>query len=104
MSAAAVLLAGGSGRRAGLGRNKTLAEVAGRPLLRWAVDAFAGHVDRIVVVARPMAGHVSLLHSLAQQRQVAEQLARLRQERTQFLTVVAWPGDDGATVHLAKSN
>ena len=53
MTAAAIVLAGGSGRRAGLGRNKTLEPVAGRPLLRWAVDAFTEHVDRIVVVARP---------------------------------------------------
>ncbi len=53
MTSAAIVLAGGSGRRAALGQNKTLVEVAGRPLLRWAVDAFAQDVDRIVVVARP---------------------------------------------------
>lgn len=53
MTSAAIVLAGGSGRRAALGQNKTLVEVAGRPLLRWAVDAFAQEVDRIVVVARP---------------------------------------------------
>lgn len=53
MSTAAVVLAGGSGRRAGLGRNKTLEEVAGRPLLAWSLDVLAGEVDRIVVVARP---------------------------------------------------
>lgn len=53
MTSAAIVLAGGSGRRAALGHNKTLAEVAERPLLRWAVDAFAEDVDRIVVVARP---------------------------------------------------
>lgn len=49
----AVLLAGGSGTRAGLGRNKVLAEVAGRSLLAWSLDAFREEVDRIVVVARP---------------------------------------------------
>lgn len=53
MSTAAVVLAGGSGRRAGLGRNKTLEELAGRPLLAWSVDVLAGEVDRVVVVARP---------------------------------------------------
>ncbi len=53
MTSAAIVLAGGSGRRAALGQNKTLAEVAGRPLLRWAVDALAEEVDRVVVVARP---------------------------------------------------
>lgn len=53
MSSAAIVLAGGSGRRAGLGHNKILLEVAGRSLLAWSVAAFAGEVDRIVVVARP---------------------------------------------------
>lgn len=53
MTSAAVVLAGGSGRRAGLGQNKILQEVAGRSLLAWSVAAFAGEVDRIVVVARP---------------------------------------------------
>lgn len=53
MTSAAIVLAGGSGRRAALGRNKTLVEVGGRPLLRWAVDALVQDVDRIVVVARP---------------------------------------------------
>lgn len=53
MTSAAVVLAGGSGRRAGLGQNKILEEVAGRSLLAWSVAAFAGEVDRIVVVARP---------------------------------------------------
>lgn len=53
MTAAAVVLAGGSGRRAGLGHNKALAEVGGRSLLGWSIAALAGEVDRIVVVARP---------------------------------------------------
>lgn len=53
MTSAAVVLAGGSGRRAGLGQNKILQEVAGRSLLAWSVAAFTGEVDRIVVVARP---------------------------------------------------
>lgn len=53
MTAAAVVLAGGSGQRAALGHNKTLADVAGSPVLRWSVQAFVDEVDRIVVVARP---------------------------------------------------
>lgn len=52
MSTAAVVLAGGSGRRAGLGQNKTLQQVAGRSLLAWSVAALAAEVDRVVVVAR----------------------------------------------------
>lgn len=53
MISVAIVLAGGSGRRAALGRNKTLAEVAGRPLLTWSVAAVLEAVDRVVVVARP---------------------------------------------------
>lgn len=53
MTSAAIVLAGGSGQRAALGQNKTLADVAGTPLLRWSVQAFVGEVDRIIVVARP---------------------------------------------------
>lgn len=53
MTRVAVLLAGGSGTRAGLGRNKVLAEVGGRSLLAWSLAAFRDEVDRVVVVARP---------------------------------------------------
>lgn len=48
------MLAGGSGRRAALGRNKTLEEVAGRSLLEWSVATLAAEVDRVIVVARPV--------------------------------------------------
>jgi 2-C-methyl-D-erythritol 4-phosphate cytidylyltransferase len=53
VTAGAIVLAGGSGRRVGLGHNKTLAVVADRTLLEWSVTVLAEHVDRIVVVARP---------------------------------------------------
>jgi len=53
VSSAAIVLAGGSGRRAGLGHNKILQEVAGRSLLAWSVAAFTGEVDHVIVVARP---------------------------------------------------
>lgn len=52
MSRAAVVLAGGSGTRAGLGRNKTLAPLGDSTVLTHAVAALAVHVDRVVVVAR----------------------------------------------------
>ena len=53
----AVILAGGSGSRlwpyAEI-RNKTMAPVANRPLVAWAVDAaLAAGVDRIVIAAGP---------------------------------------------------
>lgn len=53
MTSAAIVLAGGSGRRAALGHNKALQQVGGRPLVAWSIEAFTGEVDRIVVVARP---------------------------------------------------
>ena len=46
-----VILAGGFGTR--LGRDKALAEAAGRPLLHWTAEALAAVSDDIVVVARP---------------------------------------------------
>jgi 2-C-methyl-D-erythritol 4-phosphate cytidylyltransferase len=58
-SAAAVVLAGGSGTRVGAegnaGVNKVYLPLAGRPLLSWALDAFAQalSIGRLVLVARP---------------------------------------------------
>jgi 2-C-methyl-D-erythritol 4-phosphate cytidylyltransferase / 2-C-methyl-D-erythritol 2,4-cyclodiphosphate synthase len=40
---AVILLAGGQGTRAGLGRPKQLAMLGGKPVLRWSLDAFAAH-------------------------------------------------------------
>ena len=52
--AAAVVLAGGSGSRVGAAGNKVYLPVAGRPLLSWALAAFAAapSVRRLVLVAR----------------------------------------------------
>lgn len=44
----AVVLAAGLARR--MGRQKLLLELEGRPLVRWAVEAVARHVDEVVVV------------------------------------------------------
>ena len=55
MSVAAVVLAGGSGTRLGADGNKVYLPLRGRPLLSWALDAFAHapSVTRLVLVARP---------------------------------------------------
>jgi molybdenum cofactor cytidylyltransferase len=45
---AGLLLASGASRR--FGSNKLLAELAGRPVVRWSADALAGAVDLLVVV------------------------------------------------------
>jgi 2-C-methyl-D-erythritol 4-phosphate cytidylyltransferase len=54
-TAAAVVLAGGSGTRLGAEGNKVYLPLAGRPLLSWALEAFARapSVGRLVLVARP---------------------------------------------------
>jgi 2-C-methyl-D-erythritol 4-phosphate cytidylyltransferase len=50
-----VIAAAGSGERLGAGGPKAFAEVAGRPLLDWSLDAFrsAGSVTEIVVAVPP---------------------------------------------------
>ena len=39
----AILLAGGQGMRAGFARPKQLEMLGGKPVLRWSLDALAGH-------------------------------------------------------------
>ena len=54
-SAAAIVVAGGSGERLGLEGGKQLAVVAGRPVLSWTLMALeqAPEIDLIVVVTHP---------------------------------------------------
>ncbi|WP_240519734.1 IspD/TarI family cytidylyltransferase [Amycolatopsis antarctica] len=53
--AAAVVLASGAGTRVGSATNKVYLPLAGRPLLHWSLDAFAGlpGIAAVVLVARP---------------------------------------------------
>ncbi len=48
----AIVLAGGRGRRMGGERNKVLHDLDGRPIIAWAIEAFAGHpdIDKVVVI------------------------------------------------------
>lgn len=57
MSIAAVIVAAGSGSRAGDGGPKQYRALAGRPLLSWTIDSLAAHaeVSRIVVAIDPAA-------------------------------------------------
>ena len=59
MRTVAVVLAGGTGRRLGLGAPKQFAAVGGRPILAWAIAAFdaAPGVDEVLVMMA--AGHVA---------------------------------------------
>ena len=54
-TAAAVVLAGGSGSRLGAEGNKVYLPLAGRPLLSWSLEAFARApgIGRLVLVTRP---------------------------------------------------
>jgi 2-C-methyl-D-erythritol 4-phosphate cytidylyltransferase len=71
METLAILVAAGRGERLGASRPKAFVELGGRPLLRWAAEAFeaAAEVDAIVAVvpdaeitlAREMLGHVTKL-------------------------------------------
>lgn len=56
-----ILLAGGRSRR--MGRDKAWVELAGRPLIRWALDALGQATDRQIIVARDAAaaGRLSTL-------------------------------------------
>src|SRR5258706_8743132 len=53
-SAAAIVLAGGSGTRFGAGRNKMYLPLGGATVLGWSLRAFAEHAEigPVVVVAR----------------------------------------------------
>ena len=61
----AVLLAGGTGTRAGLDRPKQLAEVGGRTILELSLAALHDHpeIDEVVLVMAP--GHLDAAHALA---------------------------------------
>lgn len=51
MRTVALLMAAGSGSRAGGADPKQFAAISGRPMLAWAHDALAPHVDEVVIVA-----------------------------------------------------
>jgi molybdenum cofactor cytidylyltransferase len=53
---AAIVLAAGVARR--MGRQKLLLDLAGKPVLRWSVEAVAPHVGDLVVVTGPEARQV----------------------------------------------
>lgn len=65
LPATAVLVAAGTGTRLGAGGPKALAELAGRPLVAWSLDALraAGAIGPIIVAAPP--DHVDELGALA---------------------------------------
>jgi 2-C-methyl-D-erythritol 4-phosphate cytidylyltransferase len=55
MTTTAILLAGGSGTRLGVGDNKAYLDLGGHPLVSWSLDAFerCDLIDDVVLVTRP---------------------------------------------------
>ena len=98
---AAVIVAAGSGERLGAGVPKALVPLHGRPLLVWALDAFAAHPDvqSVVVVAPP--------HELGTVRAHVDGRARVvpggasRQRSVDLGLAALEPGVDLVLVHDA---
>jgi 2-C-methyl-D-erythritol 4-phosphate cytidylyltransferase/2-C-methyl-D-erythritol 2,4-cyclodiphosphate synthase len=86
---AAIIVAAGKGERAGLSQPKQFAHFAGKPLMRWSVEAFACHplCAQVIVVtndenaARQTLAHISVDYALGgatRQASVASGLALVR--------------------------
>ncbi len=77
----ALILAAGRGERLGAGRPKALAQLAGRPLLQWSVDALrrVPSIKRVVVAlplgANPPAGTIGVLGGVVRSASVRLALA-----------------------------
>jgi 2-C-methyl-D-erythritol 4-phosphate cytidylyltransferase len=66
MSVAAVLVAAGSGERLGHGMPKALVTLCGRPILDWAIEAFASHPELAeLVIAAPAAAVETIASTVA---------------------------------------
>lgn len=65
MRAAAIIVAAGKGERAGGPVPKQFAQIAGKPALRWSIEAFASHsaIESVVVVCNP--SHEAWIHAAA---------------------------------------
>lgn len=109
---AVLLLAGGRGTRAGLETVKQLALLAGKPVLRWSLDAFAAHDaisggvlvggdDVMAAVGDLPEGWISAAPGTERQQSVANALAALADWDDDALVLVhdaARPGVTGAVI------
>jgi 2-C-methyl-D-erythritol 4-phosphate cytidylyltransferase len=88
--AIALIVAAGSGERLGAGRPKALVQLAGRPLLRWSVDALAAApaIEAIVVALPPGADTAA-----APPGTVGVAGGRTRSESVRNALAAAPPGD-----------
>ncbi len=110
--ALAILLAGGTGTRAALGTPKQLALLGGKPVLRWSLDALAGHPsitsgvlvahdDVVTAVGGLPDGWISAPPGRERQESVANALAGLADRRDDARVLVhdaARPGVSAAVI------
>lgn len=98
METLAILVAAGRGLRLGAGRPKAFLDLGGRPMLRWAAEAFeaASSIDAIVAVvpAEELAAAERLLSGLSKLRAVVKGGAR-RQDSVRAGLALAPEGFDG---------
>ena len=100
MSAVGVVAAAGSGSRLGADRPKALVELAGRPLVAWAVETLlAGGVDEVVVTV-PAAERAAFAAALPGRVLLVEGGAT-RTASVRAGLVAAGPGADVVLVHDA---
>ncbi|SFP19120.1 2-C-methyl-D-erythritol 4-phosphate cytidylyltransferase [Geodermatophilus dictyosporus] len=100
MSAVGVVAAAGSGSRLGADRPKALVELAGRPLVAWAVETLlAGGVDEVVVTV-PAAERAAFAAALPGRVQLVEGGAT-RTASVRAGLAAAGPGADVVLVHDA---
>ncbi|PRY43221.1 2-C-methyl-D-erythritol 4-phosphate cytidylyltransferase [Geodermatophilus tzadiensis] len=100
MSAVGVVAAAGSGSRLGADRPKALVELAGRPLVAWAVETLlAGGVDEVVVTV-PAADRAAFAAALPGRVHLVEGGAT-RTASVRAGLAAAGPGADVVLVHDA---
>lgn len=112
LQAVAVVLAGGVGARAALGRPKQLASLGGKPVLQWSLDAFTAHpaiasgvlvaTDDIIAAIAPLPSDwISVRPGSERQQSVANALVALpdRPDETRVLIHdAARPGVSAAVI------
>lgn len=103
MSFSAVIVAAGSGTRAGPGAPKTWRKLGGRPILRWSVEALvaAGARDIVVVIAADKHADAALaLDGLPRWRPVAGGSTRAESVQAGLAALFAGP-DEPVLIHDA---
>lgn len=104
MDFSAVIVAAGSGSRAGQGRPKQWTQVAGKPVLRWSVEAFqaAGAQDVVVVIPagdEPLAQ--AALDGLTGWRTAPGGAVRAQSVMSGLSALEARPADEAVLIHDA---